>query len=90
MKAQILKSTESTKGGFVNTIAVSGIKKCPVLGDMTVNDRYYFKSPTQVEIKEVEGFNLSNYNITTFKSDVVDEITGEVKTITSKWLTPAN
>lgn len=90
MKATILKSTESTKGGFVNTIAVEGIVNDPVLGKRIVKDRYYFKSPeatvAEGETKELDGFSPSNYQITVFKSDVTDETTGEVKTITSKWL----
>jgi hypothetical protein len=90
MKAQILKSTASTKGGFVNTLSVVGIKKDPILGDLSVNDRFYFKSPTENQPRDIEGFNLANYIVTVFKSDVTNEETGEVTTITSKWLTPAN
>lgn len=88
MKASILKSTESKNGGFVNTLSVQGIKKDPILGDMTVNDRYYFKTPNEREMEEFENFSLANYSINPIKSTITDAETGEEKTIVSKWLTP--
>lgn len=88
MKASILKSTASKNGGFVNTLSVQGVKKDPILGDMTVNDRYYFKTPAQREMDEFENFSLANYSINPIKSTIVDEESGAETTIVSKWLTP--
>ena len=90
LKASILKSTESSKGGYVNTLAVAGIKKDPILGDMVVNDRFYFKTPTKREPQEIENFALSMYNVTKFTSVATNPDTGEETVITSKWLTPLN
>lgn len=89
MKATVLKSTASTNGGYVNTLSVEGIVKDPLLGDVIVKDRYYFKSPSQIETSEespktIENFSLKNYDIKPIKS--VDEATGEERT--NKWITP--
>jgi hypothetical protein len=64
------KSTESTNGGYVNTISTE--KKSIVFGvEKTTKLRFLIKTDSKPELGASQGINLENYNqqITHFMDD---------------------
>jgi hypothetical protein len=85
MEVTVVKSTLSTKGGYVNTI--EGVKKSKALGvTKTSKMRFLMKTDEAAEVNSVHVLDLSQYNQVVRESKVVNQETGEEITITSTWL----
>jgi hypothetical protein len=86
MKLQftVIKSTESSKGGFVNTLET--VKTTTVFGvAKTTKRRFLMKTDAALAEGQQEELELGNYNIVEFSNTVLDENNVE-KVLTSSWL----
>lgn len=85
MKVTVEKSTLSSKGGYVNTIV--GVKKTTALGvAKTSKLRFLMKTDEAAEVGSEHELDLACYNQVVRESKVVDQETGEERTISSTWL----
>lgn len=84
MELTVIKSTLSSKGGYVNTLA--GVKKSTVLGvSKTSKMRFLMKTDEAVEVGSVHAVNLAEYKQVEYSSTVVDT-DGVERVINSTWL----
>jgi len=84
-----VKSTESSKGGFVNTIVTEQVKTAIVFGQekQDVSRRtYYIKTPKAIPVNKEAELDLANFRVVERPYTFTDEETGEEKTIACKWL----
>ena len=88
-KFKCVKSTESSKGGFVNTIVTEQTKSVEVFGQMkedVIKRTYYIKTPKAIAVNSTADLDLGKFRVVERPYTFVDEETGEEKTIACKWL----
>jgi hypothetical protein len=84
-----VKSTLSSKGGFVNTIVTEQRKSVEVFGQMkeeVTKRTYYIKTEKTIPLNKEAQLDLANFRIVERPYTFTDEETGEEKTIACKWL----
>lgn len=81
--ANLIKSTASKNGGFVNTLLIEQIIQDDILGGEIIAKRaIFYKTKSAVELGEKPSFDLAKYTLSTITS--VDETTGEIRK--SDWI----
>lgn len=84
-KFKCIKSTASSKGGFINklsstsTIDVFGVKK-------TISETYYLKTDTAIAEGKEDIIPMEMFKVEERPFEYVDETTGEVTAMNLKWL----
>ncbi len=86
MDIEVIKSTKSSKDGFVTTVQASKSTVCPITGQpMVVKRKFLTKTPVEAKAGTKVALDIAGYNIKEYQSQVVAE-GGEVKTINNSWL----
>ena len=84
-----VKSTQSSKGGFVNTIVTEHKKSVEVFGQIkeeVTKRTYYINTEKTIPLNKEAQLDLANFRIVERLYTFTDEETGEEKTIACKWL----
>lgn len=84
------KSTESSKGGFINTLQCKVVKSIDIFGQSHTQEStetYYIKTAKTIAVNSTCDLDISTmFNVTVRDYNTVDKETGEVITIPCKWL----
>ncbi len=82
---EVIRSTESKNGGFINTLQTETTMK--VLGvAKTTKHLYSLKTEESVEVGSKHELDMANFEVKTYVSEYVDPKTGEVRHGENKWL----
>jgi len=89
MEFIVQKVTESTKGGYVVTIAHESFVELNGLKQKR-SKRYCLKdySDNPVAVDDVMDIDLRDYDIVLLENEGVDDRTGEITTFRTNWLFP--
>lgn len=79
MKAEVLKSTQSSVSGFVTTLGITGIN-CPITGQPTVQ-KVLIKTPVAAEVGKHVTIDMNQFYTERYTSE-----NEQGRSITSTWL----
>jgi hypothetical protein len=84
---KVIRSSESTNGGFVTTLETELAHKCPVTGEPKTSKKLFaIKTPVVAEVGKEVKIELNDYEVHVYESKYIDEKTGEERTGQNNWL----
>jgi hypothetical protein len=88
LKLKVMKVSEQTSNGnFIHSLQSETGYTVKVFGqEKTVFDKYLIALPGVTPVNTVEELDMSQWEIMERTSDIVDATSGEVRSVTTRWL----